>query len=122
MTTVQALRDLGTGIALDDFGTGHSSLTLLRTCPVTTLKVDKSFIDGLNGTAQQEAIATSLSGIAATLELRAVAEGVESEAQAMRLHELGYRHAQGFHFARPVSSGEIDDLLTAVRDGNLSAA
>ncbi|WP_203791672.1 putative bifunctional diguanylate cyclase/phosphodiesterase, partial [Paractinoplanes rishiriensis] len=101
MATVQALRDLGSGIALDDFGTGHSSLTLLRTCPVTTLKVDKSFIDGLNGTAQQEAIATSLSGIASTLGLRAVAEGVENGDQAARLHELGYRYAQGFHFARP---------------------
>jgi diguanylate cyclase (GGDEF)-like protein len=111
MAAVQALRDLGTGIALDDFGTGHSSLTLLRTCPVTTLKVDKSFIDGLNGTAQQEAIATSLSGIASTLQLRAVAEGVESQAQATRLHDLGYRYAQGFHFARPVPFDQIDALL-----------
>ncbi|MFI7601273.1 putative bifunctional diguanylate cyclase/phosphodiesterase [Actinoplanes sp. NPDC049681] len=111
LAAVQALRDLGVGIALDDFGTGHSSLTLLRTCPVTTLKVDKSFIDELNGTAQQEAIAVSLSGIASTLGLRAVAEGVESPAQADRLHALGYRYAQGFHFARPTPAAQIDALL-----------
>ncbi|BBH69433.1 hypothetical protein ACTI_61180 [Actinoplanes sp. OR16] len=107
LATVFALRDLGVGIALDDFGTGHSSLTLLRTCPVTTLKVDKSFIDELNGSPQQEAIAASLSGIAHTLGLRAVAEGVETQDQADRLHALGYRYAQGFHFARPVPAAEI---------------
>ncbi|MEV6303164.1 bifunctional diguanylate cyclase/phosphodiesterase [Actinoplanes sp. NPDC051861] len=113
LTTVHALRELGVGIALDDFGTGHSSLTLLRTCPVTTLKVDKSFIDELNGSPQQEAIAASLSGIADTLGLGAVAEGVETRDQAERLHELGYRYAQGFFFARPVPAGQIDAKLGA---------
>ncbi|WP_229069118.1 bifunctional diguanylate cyclase/phosphodiesterase [Actinoplanes sp. DH11] len=111
LDTVHALRALGVGIALDDFGTGHSSLTLLRTCPVTSLKVDKSFIDELNGSPQQEAIAASLSGIAHTLGLRAVAEGVETQGQADRLHALGYRYAQGFHFARPAPAAEIDLAL-----------
>ncbi|MBB2943163.1 diguanylate cyclase (GGDEF)-like protein [Actinoplanes lutulentus] len=113
LSTVRELRELGVGIALDDFGTGHSSLTLLRTCPVTTLKVDKSFIDDLNGTAEQEAIATSLSTIAATLGLRAVAEGVETREQADRLVELGYRYAQGYYFARPAPAADIDAALTA---------
>ncbi|MEU4563909.1 EAL domain-containing protein [Actinoplanes sp. NPDC023936] len=111
LSTVRELRELGVGLALDDFGTGHSSLTLLRTCPVTTLKVDKSFIDDLNGTAEQEAIATSLSTIAATLGLRAVAEGVETRDQADRLHALGYRYAQGYYFARPAPAAEIDAVL-----------
>jgi diguanylate cyclase (GGDEF)-like protein len=111
LETVRELRELGVGLALDDFGTGHSSLTLLRTCPVTTLKVDKSFIDDLNGTAEQEAIASSLSTIASTLGLRAVAEGVETRDQADRLHALGYRYAQGFYFARPVPAAEIAALL-----------
>jgi diguanylate cyclase (GGDEF)-like protein len=113
LETVRELRELGVGLALDDFGTGHSSLTLLRTCPVTTLKVDKSFIDDLNGTAEQEAIASSLSTIASTLGLRAVAEGVETRDQADRLHALGYRYAQGFYFARPVPAADIEALLTA---------
>ncbi|GAA1586101.1 putative bifunctional diguanylate cyclase/phosphodiesterase [Actinoplanes couchii] len=111
LETVRELRELGVGLALDDFGTGHSSLTLLRTCPVTTLKVDKSFIDDLNGTAEQEAIASSLSTIASTLGLRAVAEGVETRDQVDRLHALGYRYAQGYYFARPIPAEEIDALL-----------
>ncbi|GAA4969628.1 putative bifunctional diguanylate cyclase/phosphodiesterase [Actinoplanes utahensis] len=113
LDTVRELRELGVGLALDDFGTGHSSLTLLRTCPVTTLKVDKSFIDDVNGTAEQEAIASSLSTIAATLGLRAVAEGVETRDQAERLHALGYRYAQGYFFARPVPAADIDAMLAA---------
>ncbi|GAA4602204.1 diguanylate cyclase (GGDEF)-like protein [Actinoplanes octamycinicus] len=113
LNTVHDLRDLGVGVALDDFGTGQSSLTLLRTCPVTTLKVDKSFIDELNGTAEQEAIATSLSTIAATLGLRAVAEGVETQAQASRLEALGYRYAQGYFFAKPGPAALIDAALEA---------
>ena len=111
LETVRELRALGVGLALDDFGTGHSSLTLLRTCPVTTLKVDKSFIDDVNGTAEQEAIASSLSTIATTLGLRAVAEGVETRDQAERLHALGYRYAQGYFFARPVPAADIDAML-----------
>jgi EAL domain-containing protein (putative c-di-GMP-specific phosphodiesterase class I) len=111
LETVAALHDLGVHIALDDFGTGHSSLGLLRTCPVDVLKVDKSFIDGVTGTVEQEAIATSMSEIAQALRLRAVAEGVETAAQAERLHALGYRLAQGFHFARPLPAGEVEPMF-----------
>jgi len=111
LATVQALADLGVSIALDDFGTGHSSLGLLRTCPVDVIKVDKSFVDGLGGTPQQEAIVTALTGIASTLGLRTVAEGVETAEQARRLGELGYRHVQGFHFARPLPAATIDTML-----------
>ncbi|GAA2875711.1 hypothetical protein Acy02nite_76310 [Actinoplanes cyaneus] len=111
LATVNALSALGVTIALDDFGTGHSSLGLLRICPVDAIKVDKSFVDGLGGGPQQEAIVIALTGIAETLGLYTVAEGVETAAQARRLHELGYRYAQGFHFARPLPPAAIDDLL-----------
>ncbi|WP_229070029.1 bifunctional diguanylate cyclase/phosphodiesterase [Actinoplanes sp. DH11] len=111
LATVHALSRLGVSIALDDFGTGHSSLGLLRTCPVDAIKVDKSFVDGLGGTPQQEAIAIAVNGIAETMGLHTVAEGVETAEQARRLHELGYRHAQGFYFARPLPAAEIDTLL-----------
>ncbi|MET0419681.1 MAG: bifunctional diguanylate cyclase/phosphodiesterase [Actinoplanes sp.] len=113
LATVRALAQLGVAVALDDFGTGHSSLSLLRTCPVDVLKVDKSFVDGLNGPPEQEAIVAALAGIAATLRLNTVAEGVESAAQAVRLRELGFRHAQGFHFSRPIPAALIDDLIPA---------
>jgi diguanylate cyclase (GGDEF)-like protein len=111
LATVQALAELGVSIALDDFGTGHSSLGLLRTCPVDVIKVDKSFVDGLGGTPQQEAIVTALTGIARTMGLRTVAEGVETAEQAQRLYELGYRSVQGFHFARPLPAAAIDTML-----------
>ena len=111
LATVAALSAQGLTIALDDFGTGHSSLGLLRTCPVDAIKVDKSFVDGLGGTPQQEAIVTALAGIAATMRLDLVAEGVETPAQARRLIELGYRHAQGYHFARPLPADAIDTLM-----------
>jgi diguanylate cyclase (GGDEF)-like protein len=118
--TVQAVQELGVPIALDDFGTGHSSLGLLRTCPVDVLKVDKLFIDGVTGSTEQAAIATSLLHIARALRLSAVAEGVETAAQAERLHELGYRLAQGFHFAPPLSPGNIEQILQTRRE-NLGA-
>ncbi len=108
---VVAIHALGVGVALDDFGTGHSSLGLLRTCPVDVLKVDKSFVDGVTGTVEQEAIARSIIEIAQALRLRAVAEGVEAPEQAERLHTLGYRLAQGFHFARPMRAADIPGLL-----------
>jgi len=119
LATVQALAELGVSIALDDFGTGHSSLGLLRTCPVDVIKVDKSFVDGLGGPPQQEAIVTALTGIARTMGLRTVAEGVETAEQAQRLYELGYRYVQGFHFARPLPAAAIDTLL---REAAVAAA
>ena len=118
---VTAVHALGVSIALDDFGTGHSSLGLLRSCPVDVLKVDKSFIDGVTGTARQEAIAISLIGIAQALGLRAIAEGVETAAQAERLHEMGYQFAQGFHFARPLAGAEIERILVGSGSVSLDA-
>ncbi|GII00061.1 putative bifunctional diguanylate cyclase/phosphodiesterase [Planobispora takensis] len=111
--TVAAIQALGVAIALDDFGTGHSSLGLLRTCPVDVLKVDKLFVEEVTGTAEQAAIATSLAQIAQALGLRAVAEGVETPAQAMRLYQMGYRLAQGYHFSRPLSAEDLGGLLAA---------
>ncbi|GGK22418.1 hypothetical protein GCM10010124_13640 [Pilimelia terevasa] len=112
LTALRGIHRLGARVALDDFGTGHSSLGLLRTCPVDILKVDKSFVDGVTGTAEQAAIAISLIQITSTLRLAAVAEGVETAEQAEVLHRLGYRLAQGFYFSRPASPGQIYPLLT----------
>jgi diguanylate cyclase (GGDEF)-like protein/PAS domain S-box-containing protein len=119
LQAVRELHNLGVAIALDDFGTGHSSLGVLRSCPVDILKVDKSFVDGVTGTLEQEAIATSVSQIAQAMRLEVVAEGVETAAQADRLYELGYRLAQGFHFARPMRAAEIErHCWSASRNGD----
>jgi EAL domain-containing protein (putative c-di-GMP-specific phosphodiesterase class I) len=113
LDSVRALHRLGVSLALDDFGTGHSSLGLLQTCPVDILKVDKSFIDEIAGGTRQAVVAAALIHIAEGMRLQAIAEGVETAAQAAHLHALGYRYAQGFHFARPLAAADLAALLAA---------
>ncbi len=115
LAAVQELHDLGLHVALDDFGTGQSSLSLLVSCPVDILKVDKSFVDGVISNSPQSVILNGLIGITDGLGIQAVAEGVETAEQARRLHEIGYRYAQGFHFARPMTGEAIDGLLDSSR-------
>ena len=107
LTTLHAIAALGVNIALDDFGTGHSSLSLLRTCPVDVLKVDKSFVDTITDGGEHTVVAAALINISDGLHLRAIAEGVETAEQAKELHRLGYRYAQGYHYARPMPAGGI---------------
>jgi diguanylate cyclase (GGDEF)-like protein len=112
LDAVRGLHALGLRVALDDFGTGQSSLSLLVDCPVKVLKVDKSFVDGVTGGSAQAVIVDGLIGITEGLKIEAVAEGVETADQAYRLHKMGYRLAQGFHFARPMPASDIDLLLS----------
>jgi EAL domain-containing protein (putative c-di-GMP-specific phosphodiesterase class I) len=111
LDAVHALHELGVRVALDDFGTGQSSLSLLVDTPVRVLKVDKSFVDGVTAASSQAVIVDGLIGITDGLRIDAVAEGVETADQARRLHEVGYRFAQGFHFARPMSPDDVGLLL-----------
>jgi EAL domain-containing protein (putative c-di-GMP-specific phosphodiesterase class I) len=104
---LKAIAALGVKIALDDFGTGHSSLGLLRTCPADILKVDKSFVDDVTEGGEPAVIVAALLTICDGMRLRAVAEGVETAEQAAELHRLGYRYAQGYHYARPMAAEAI---------------
>ncbi|GAB1693169.1 bifunctional diguanylate cyclase/phosphodiesterase [Krasilnikovia sp. M28-CT-15] len=115
LDALQMLVTLGVKVALDDFGTGHSSLGLLRTCPADTLKVDKSFVDGIGGRSEEAVIATAMIQITNGLHLQAIAEGVETAEQADTLHRLGYRFAQGYHFSRPLSAEQLGERLTESR-------
>jgi EAL domain-containing protein (putative c-di-GMP-specific phosphodiesterase class I) len=99
-------------IALDDFGTGHSSLGLLQTVPVHTLKVDKSFVDNITAAGRHAVIAEALIQISSGLGLSAVAEGVETAEQAAALSRLGYRYLQGYHYGRPVDDPDFDQVRT----------
>jgi diguanylate cyclase len=105
--TLHALRRMGVGLALDDFGTAASSLGLLLTCPVSSLKLDRSFVEQLGTDSRQAAVATAVVQIARALNLSAVAEGVETAEQARLLRELGYRKAQGYHFSRPLRAQDF---------------
>ncbi|XVV15379.1 putative bifunctional diguanylate cyclase/phosphodiesterase [Actinoplanes sp. CA-131856] len=107
LDAVKALNALGLRVALDDFGTGASSLSLLVDCPAQILKVDKSFVDGVTTASPQAVIVDNLIRITEGLRIEAVAEGVETAEQAARLHQLGYRLAQGFHFARPMPGEDV---------------
>jgi EAL domain-containing protein (putative c-di-GMP-specific phosphodiesterase class I) len=126
-----ALRRLGqlaaTGvrIALDDFGTGYSSLSYLRRMPIHMLKIDKSFIDDLTGDdGRGEALLRSIVGIARSLGLQSVAEGIETAEQAAVMRDLGCTLGQGYLFSRPVTAHQIREQLRAERrlPGQRSAA
>ncbi|MGI5241111.1 putative bifunctional diguanylate cyclase/phosphodiesterase [Dactylosporangium sp. CA-139066] len=110
---LEQLRLLGVRVALDDFGTDQSSLALLRDLPVDELKLDRSFVDA-DTTGRRGAMPGAVLALARAVGLEIVAEGVEDGAQADRLAALGYRSAQGYHFARPMAAEGIDRLMTAV--------
>ena len=112
LNELHAIKALGVTIALDDFGTGHSSLGLLRTCPVDTLKVDKSFVDNVTEGGQHAVVAEALIHLSKGLSLRAVAEGVETAEQAQALYRLGYRYAQGYFYARPMPAADVSARLS----------
>ena len=101
------IRDLGVQIGLDDFGTGYASLTHLRRLPVTFVKIDQSFVQGLGVDQEDERIVSAVVDLAANLGLRSIAEGVETTEQLDRLRELGCDQAQGYLFARPLPPNDV---------------
>src|SRR4051794_30426428 len=109
---LQRLKALGVGLAIDDFGTGYSSLSQLKALlPVDTIKIDKSFVDGVTAGGEDHAIIDAVLRLATRLGLDAVAEGVETAEQAAELLGLECGFAQGYHFARPQPPGEVSRLL-----------
>ena len=107
------LRALGIRIAVDDFGTGYSSLAYLQRFPIDILKIDKSFVDGIDAGAEEAALPHAIIRLAQTLHLSAIAEGVDRESQQLRLHELGCVLAQGYLFSPPVPADELAAMLPA---------
>ncbi|WP_298090577.1 bifunctional diguanylate cyclase/phosphodiesterase [uncultured Sphingomonas sp.] len=111
------LRGLGLRIALDDFGTGYASLTHLLSVPVDVIKIDRSFVERLETHAPSIAIVEALIDIARKLDIRLVAEGIETEAQARALQSMGAVLGQGYLFARPASRDATTALLQARAQG-----
>ncbi|MGH8974521.1 MAG: putative bifunctional diguanylate cyclase/phosphodiesterase, partial [Acidimicrobiia bacterium] len=108
---LQDLKRLGVLLAIDDFGTGYSSLSYLRRFPVDVLKIDRAFVGGLAGGAEDAALAHAIVRLADTLELRTVAEGIETTEQLAELRRLGCHFGQGFLFARPLPSDAMAEVL-----------
>ena len=108
-----ALRDLGVGLAIDDFGEGYSALNYLRRLPIQGLKLSQLFVAGVPGNASDVAVCQAVAGIARSLGLGLVAEGIESEAQLRFLLELGVPVGQGFLFAPGLAPAEFARRLRA---------
>ena len=112
-TTVEALRRLGVRVSVDDFGIGYSSLNYLRRFPVDFVKMDRSFISGIETCERDRTMATAILDLARTMQIAVVAEGVESEAQAAFFTAGRCEELQGFLFCRPQPPAELDGFLAA---------
>jgi EAL domain-containing protein (putative c-di-GMP-specific phosphodiesterase class I) len=105
------LKATGVGISIDDFGTGYSSLAYLKRLPAEVLKLDQSFVKGLGLEAEDTAIAQTIVDLAHIMGMEVIAEGVEIEAQALMLREMGCDYAQGFFFSEPLPPEGVEGFL-----------
>ncbi len=109
---LQDLKSLGLKISVDDFGTGYSSLSYLKDFPVDTLKIDKSFVDGMEQSTSQLAIVRAIIVLGHSLNLKVVAEGVENDAQLQLLKTNGCDSVQGYLVSKPLTQSAMLSLLT----------
>ncbi|MGO9755772.1 MAG: putative bifunctional diguanylate cyclase/phosphodiesterase, partial [Roseiarcus sp.] len=116
VATMKELQRLGVQLSIDDFGTGYSSLAALKTFPVARLKIDKSFIDDLESNENDRAVASAVILLGQKLNLRVIAEGVETDEQVAFLRANNCDEMQGYHFSKPIPPHEIAKLLGANRD------
>jgi diguanylate cyclase (GGDEF)-like protein len=112
VTNLSAIRDMGIGIAIDDFGTGYSSLAYLKRFPINILKIDRSFIRDITLDQDDTTIVKTILAMSEALNMRAIAEGVETQEQKDILAELGCAEGQGYLFARPMP---FEDLISFFR-------
>ncbi len=122
--TLEQLAAVGIGLSIDDFGTGYSSLSYLKSLPINTIKIDRSFVTDMVANENDSAIVRGTIEIAHSLNLRALAEGVEDEATAAKLAAQGCEYAQGYLYSRPIPavdslawlrSRDVAELVAAVR-------
>jgi EAL domain-containing protein (putative c-di-GMP-specific phosphodiesterase class I) len=109
--TLLRIKALGVTLVLDDFGTGYSSLAHLRRFPIDTLKIDRSFVQGLEGSDTDSTIVAAIINMSRGLRLNVIAEGIETAAQSARLRRLGCELGQGYYYALPLSADNITALL-----------
>jgi len=121
--TLRALRALGVGISIDDFGMGYSSLNYLKRFPLNAVKIDRAFVNDITSNHDDAAIVSAVIGMARSLRLRVVAEGVETAEQFAFLRSHECDEAQGYYFSRPIPAEDMTRMLErrtfAVREPRL---
>jgi diguanylate cyclase (GGDEF)-like protein/PAS domain S-box-containing protein len=120
-TRLQELKDLGVRLAVDDFGTGYSALSYLQRFPMDILKIDKTFVDGLGGSSEQDRLVKGIIELAHDLNLETVAEGIERADQAAALRTMRSELGQGFHFAKALTCSDMDAVLSPVPAADTAA-
>jgi diguanylate cyclase (GGDEF)-like protein len=108
------LREAGLGVAIDDFGTGYSSLRLLAKLPVDTLKIDKSFVQGIADTPNAAILVSTVVTLARAFNMKTVAEGVETPEQLHKLRQMRCDQAQGYLFSRPVPASDVPPVVARI--------
>lgn len=112
--TLTSLRTFGIGFSIDDFGTGYSSLAYLQRFPIDTLKIDRTFVDGLGGNGEDEIIVRTIITLAKSLQLTTIAEGLETQLQLDRARELECDMAQGYLISYPLPFDQIRPMLRGI--------
>jgi len=115
VATLTRLKELGVGLAIDDFGTGYSSLAYLHRFPTDSVKIDRSFVHRLADGATELGIIRTILSLASDLGMSVVAEGIETEAQAVALREAGCPAGQGYLYARPFPADQAEEMMRAQR-------
>jgi diguanylate cyclase (GGDEF)-like protein len=118
--TLNKLHEAGIRFSIDDFGTGYSSLSYLKRFPISSLKIDQSFVHDLSSDRDDEAIVAAIIALGHSLGLSIIAEGVETTAQLAKLRKMGCNEIQGYLFSRPVSAAAMTDLLQSGETLNCS--
>ena len=111
ITILQKLRDLGVGVSLDDFGTGYSSMTLLNQLPLSQIKIDRSFVLGMEHNSKHMSIVQSTLDLGKNIGLEIIAEGVENAQQALLLKQMNCTLIQGYYIAKPMPSEKLEHWL-----------
>ncbi|AZB42506.1 EAL domain-containing protein [Bacillus sp. FJAT-42376] len=111
LRTIRELKNINIHLSIDDFGTGYSSLSYLTQLPLDKIKIDRSFVQKMLSSKQDEIVIKAIIGLAENLGLQMIAEGVESQTQAAFLEAHGCHHMQGFLFSRPLPQEQITEML-----------
>ena len=105
------ISDIGIELAVDDFGTGYSSLSYLKRLPINKLKIDQSFVEGLPNDEEDAAITRSVIALSQSLNLKVIAEGVETKAQKDFLVDNGCKHIQGYLYSKPIEAIKMEEIF-----------